>query len=119
MSDRLLTVNAYTTLDLVDAAARGHDFEDEALAVLNATAPREDPDHVKLQLELDNAGLESLPAHADEVTLSAAEARALADDLRSSADRVEAADAPGEGGNDDARADGRGADGEDDDSDPS
>ena len=86
MPDRLLKVNAYTTLDLVDATARGHDFENEALAVLNVTAPREDPDHVTLQLELDNAQLDSLPAHADEVTLSATEARTLADALYSYAD---------------------------------
>ncbi|RLM53391.1 hypothetical protein DVK02_14245 [Halobellus sp. Atlit-31R] len=91
MPDRILTVNAYTTLDLVDATARGHDFEDAAVAVLNVTAPRENPDHVTLQLELDNAQLDSLPAHADEVTLSATEARTLADALASHAADVEAA----------------------------
>jgi len=91
MPDRLLRVNAYTTLDLVDAAARGHDFEDEAVAVLNVTSPRENPDHVTLQLELDNGQLESVSPHADEVTLSAAEARTLAAALESHAEKVEAA----------------------------
>ncbi|WP_435185990.1 DUF6360 family protein [Halobellus sp. EA9] len=90
MPNRLLKVNAYTTLDLVDAAARGHDFEDEAVAVLNVTSPREDPDHVKFQLELDNSQLESVPAHADEVTLSPDQARTIADALNSHADKVEA-----------------------------
>jgi hypothetical protein len=91
MPNRLLKVNAYTTLDLVDATARGHDFEESGMAVLNATSPRKNPDHVKFQLEIDNSSLEALPAHADEVTLSAEEARTLADALESHADKVEAA----------------------------
>jgi hypothetical protein len=90
--NRLLRVNAYTTFDMVDATAIGHDFDDEeAFAVLNVTAPREDPDHVELQLELDNADLDHLPAHAEKVTLSAEQARTLAAELESHADRVEAA----------------------------
>lgn len=90
--NRLLRVNAYTTFDMVDATAIGHDFDDEeAFAVLNVTAPRENPDHVELQLELDNADLEHLPAHAEKVTLSAEQARTLAAELESHADRVEAA----------------------------
>lgn len=93
MPDRLLKVNAYTTLDLVDAAARGHDFEDEAVAVLNVTSARENPDHVTFQLELDNSQLASVPAHADEVTLSPEEARTIADALESHAAKVEAAQA--------------------------
>jgi hypothetical protein len=93
MPNRLLKVNAYTTLDLVDATARGHDFADSGVAVVNVTAPRENPDHVTLQLEIDNSRLESVPAHADEVTLSAAEARTLADALESYAAKVDAAEA--------------------------
>ena len=93
MPNRLLKVNAYTTLDLVDAAARGHGFEDDAVAVLNVTSPRENPDHIKFQLELDNSQLESVPAHADEVTLSPEEARTIADALESHAAKVEAAQA--------------------------
>ncbi|WP_435062655.1 DUF6360 family protein [Halobaculum sp. EA56] len=91
MPDRLIRVNAYTTFDLLDGFARGHDFEEEAVAVLNVTAPREDPDEVTLELELDNTGLAELPAHAEGVTLSAAEARELAGELEKYAARVEAA----------------------------
>lgn len=91
MPDRLIRVNAYTTFDLLDGFARGHDFEEEAVAVLNVTAPRENPDEVTLELELDNAALETLPAHAEGVTLSAAEARELAGELEQYAARVDAA----------------------------
>lgn len=96
MPDRLLKVNAYTTFDLLDAEAEGHDFEESALAVLNVTAPRKNPDHVALELELDNAQLTELPAHADRVRLSAAEARTLAAELEKYAGRVEAAECEGE-----------------------
>jgi hypothetical protein len=89
--DRLIRVNAYTTLDTLDGTARGHGFEESALAVLNVTAPREDPDRVTLELELDNADLETLPAHAEGVRLSADQARDLAAELESYADRVDAA----------------------------
>lgn len=93
MPNRLLKVNAYTTLDLVDATARGHDFEETGPAVLNVTSPRKNPDHVTFQLEVDNSHLDALPAHADEATLSPDQARALADALNSHADKVEAAQA--------------------------
>ena len=90
MANRLMKVNAYTTFDLVDATVRGHDFEAESLAVLNATSPREDPDRVQLQLELDNMTEEHLPAHMEEVTLTPEQARTLAADLEKHAARVEA-----------------------------
>ncbi|MFW6382589.1 MAG: DUF6360 family protein [Haloferacaceae archaeon] len=90
MSNRLLRVNAYTTLDLVDGRARGHGFEADAPGVVNVTAPREDPEHVTLAVELDNTAIEDLPAHADEIDLSLSQARTLADALASTADRVEA-----------------------------
>jgi hypothetical protein len=90
MPDRLLRINAYTTFDMLDGSAQGHDFDEEAFAVLNVTAPRRDPDHVTLELELDNTQLETLPAHADRVTLSAAQARELADELEKYAAKVEA-----------------------------
>ena len=93
MPDRLIRVNAYTTFDLLDGFARGHDFEEETVAVLNVTAPRENPEAVTLELELDNTGLETLPPHAEGVTLSAAEARDLAGELEKYAARVEAAQA--------------------------
>ncbi|ACM56461.1 DUF6360 family protein [Halorubrum lacusprofundi] len=91
MSDRLLRVNAYTTLDLVEGRARGHEFEADAPGVVNVTAPREDPEHVTLEVELDNTAIDDLPAHADEVDLSPAQARTLAEALESTADRVDAA----------------------------
>lgn len=87
-----MKINAYTTFDLLDGEAKGHDWTDEALAVLNVTAPRENPDHVSLQLELDNTDLENLPAHADSVTLSAEQARTLAAELEKHAARVKAAE---------------------------
>jgi len=34
---------------------------------VNVTAPREDPEHVTLEVELDNTAIDDLPAHADEV----------------------------------------------------
>ncbi|ESP88452.1 DUF6360 family protein [Candidatus Halobonum tyrrellensis] len=91
MPDRLLRINAYTTFDFLDGEAEGHDFEEDAPAVLNVTAPRTNPQAVTLELELDNADLETLPAHADRVTLSAGEARQLAAELEEYAGRVEAA----------------------------
>ncbi|ELY56868.1 hypothetical protein C491_12725 [Natronococcus amylolyticus DSM 10524] len=84
-----MKVNAYTTLDLVDAVAKGHEFETESLAVVNATADREEPDCVRLQLELDNMTEEHLPAHMEEVQLTPDQARTIASDLEKHADRVE------------------------------
>lgn len=91
MTDRVLKVNAYTTLDLVDARAEGHGFEESAYATLNVTAPRNDPDRVELQLELDNTQLDNLTTHADSVDLSPEQARTLAADLEKHAKKVEAA----------------------------
>lgn len=92
MVDRIMKVNAYTTLDLLEGEAEGHGFQEEAYAVVNVTSPREDPDHVSLQLELDNTQLEHLQAHADRIRLSPAEARELAADLEEHAEKVEAAE---------------------------
>jgi len=91
MPDRIMKVNAYTTLDLIDGRAEGHGFEEEAFATLNVTSPRKTPDHVSLELELDNTELEHLPAHADSVALSPEQARTLAADLEEHAAKVEAA----------------------------
>jgi hypothetical protein len=90
MADRIMKVNAFTTLDLVDGGAEGHGFEEDAYAVVNVTSPREDPDHVSLQLELDNTELEHLRPHAETVRLSAQEAKTLAADLEKHAEKVEA-----------------------------
>ena len=89
MSDRLLSVTAYTTLDLIDGEAEAHEFTESAYAVVNATSPRKKPDHVKLEMELDNAELEHLPAHADRVRLTPDQARELAADLEKNASKVE------------------------------
>ena len=58
---------------------------------MNVTSPRQDPDHVSLQVELDNTQLEHLPAHAETVRLSPEEARELAADLEKHAGKVETA----------------------------
>ncbi|AXG08850.1 DUF6360 family protein [Haloplanus rubicundus] len=92
MADRVLKVNAFTTFDLLDASVEGHGFEEGAFATLNVRTARENPEEITLELELDNTELESVPPHADRVTLSAAEARTLADELGSAADRVAAAE---------------------------
>ena len=92
MVDRILKVNAFTTFDLLDGRVEGHGFEEEALTVLNVTAPRNDPDHVKLQLEMDNTDLDAVTPHADHVELTAAQARDLAAELEEYAAKVEAAD---------------------------
>ena len=89
MADRLMKVNAYTTLDLLDGRARGAEFTDEGLAVLNVTSPRKHPDEVTLELELDPSDIEHLPAHADSVTLTPEQARTIAADLEKHAARVE------------------------------
>lgn len=89
MADRVLKVNAFTTFDLLDASVEGHGFEEEAFATLNVRTPRENPDEITLELELDNTQLDSVPPHADRVTLSADEARTLATELQKAAERVE------------------------------
>lgn len=91
MVDRIMRVNAYTTFDLLDGEIEGHGFDEEALAVLNVTSPKKNPDHVALQLELDNTQLEAVKPHADKVTLSADQAREMAAELEKHADKVEAA----------------------------
>lgn len=89
MADRIMRVNAYTTLDLVDAEAEGHNFEEEAYATVNVTSPRRNPDHVEFALELDNTTLETLDTHADRLRLDPEQARTLAAALESEADAVE------------------------------
>lgn len=86
MADRIIKVNAYTTFDLLDGEAEGHGWTEEALAVLNVSSGNGD---VVLELELDNTETENIPAHAERVRLSPDDARALAEELESYADRVE------------------------------
>ena len=93
MVDRILKVNAYTTFDLLDGAVEGHGFDEQALAVLNVTTDtRDDPNHVELQVEMDNTDLDEVTAHADTVELSADQARELAGELENYASRVESAE---------------------------
>ncbi|MDZ7746415.1 MAG: DUF6360 family protein [Halobacteriales archaeon] len=91
MADRIMRVNAYTTLDLVDAEAEGHGFDEEAYATVNVTSPRKNPDHVEFALELDNTTLETLDTHADRLRLDPEQARTIAAALESEADAVEQA----------------------------
>jgi len=74
MSDRLLRVNAYTTLDLVEGAPRARVRGRRARRRERHGSP-EDPEHVTLEVELDNTAIDDLPAHADEVDLSPAQAQ--------------------------------------------
>ncbi|PSQ32321.1 hypothetical protein BRD06_00010 [Halobacteriales archaeon QS_9_67_15] len=93
MVDRILKVNAYTTFDLLDGVVEGHGFDEQALAVLNVTTDsRDDPNHVELQVEMDNTDLDEVTAHADTVELSADQARELAGELENYASRVESAE---------------------------
>ncbi|WP_435361493.1 DUF6360 family protein [Haloarchaeobius sp. DFWS5] len=86
MADRLLKVNAYTTLDLVDAEVRGHEFSQEGFAVANVTT--DDDGRVLVQTEIDNMTEEELPAHVDELSLSPDQARTLAAALEKSAEKA-------------------------------
>ncbi len=92
MADRIMKVNAYTTLDLLEGEAEGHGFTEEAYAVVNVTSPKNEPEHVTLQLELDNTELQELRPHADTVRLSPTDARTLAAELEKHADAVESAE---------------------------
>ncbi len=96
MTNRQMSVTAYTTLDYVDAVATGYEFETESVAVVDATTDSEDPDDVKLQVELDNRAEEHFPAHMVELQLNPDQARALAADLEKHAQRLEAEDTEAE-----------------------
>lgn len=91
MVDRIMTVNAYTTFDLLEGRVEGHGFTEDAYTVLNvSTDTREDPDAVEIQLEMDNTEIDAVEPHADTVTLSPAEAREMAAELEKYAAKVEA-----------------------------
>jgi hypothetical protein len=91
MVDRIMTVNAYTTFDLLEGRVEGHGFTEEAFTVLNvSTDTREDPDAVEVQLEMDNTEVDAVEPHADTVTLSPSEAREMAAELEKYASKVEA-----------------------------
>lgn len=85
-----MRVNAYTTLDLVDARIRTDDADLAVLGVANATSDRENPDAVHLQFEADDHP-DGVAGHVDELELDPAQARALATALETHADRVDVA----------------------------
>jgi len=92
MADRILRTNAYTTFDLLDGEVEGHGFTEEAFAILNVTTDdRDDPTAVELQVEMDNTELDEVRPHADKLTLSADQAREMAEELEKYAGRIEAA----------------------------
>ncbi|WP_128905197.1 DUF6360 family protein [Halorubrum amylolyticum] len=95
MNERITSVTAHTTLDLVDGAAVGYDWTEDATGVLNVTASDEEPDRVELQFELDGLEVDGLPNHADRVDLTPEQARTVAAALTRHADRID------EGGEDD------------------
>jgi hypothetical protein len=93
MNERITSVTAYTTLDLVDGAAVGYDWTEEGSGVLNVTASDEESDRVELQFELDGLDIDRLPNHADRVDLTPEQARTVAAALTRYADRIEDGDA--------------------------
>ncbi|WP_123620715.1 DUF6360 family protein [Halorubrum sp. CSM-61] len=92
MNERITSVTAYTTLDLVDGAAVGYDWTEDATGVLNVTASDEEPGRVELQFELDGLDVDRLPNHADRVDLTPEQARTVAAALTRYADRIEDGD---------------------------
>jgi hypothetical protein len=92
MRRRLLDVTAYTTLDFVDASAFGVDWSEDAPAVVDVGTPDDEEELdgvVRISLELDGTELERVDPHVDRLDLAPAQARALAEDLITYADRVE------------------------------
>lgn len=68
MAERVLPVNAYTTLDLVDAEREGHGWTQETLGVVNVTTDADGA--VVLALELDDGAsdgdtIAEAPCHGD------------------------------------------------------
>ena len=86
MADRVLKVNAYTTFTLLDGEIEGHGWLADAPAVLNVAS---DDGDILLELELDNTATDEVQSHADRARLSPSEARELAAELESYADRAE------------------------------
>jgi hypothetical protein len=96
MVGRLMRVNAFTTLDLVDVRVRSADESVSTLGVANVTSDRENPEVVRVQVEADDhpAGV---AAHVDELELAPEQARSLAAALESHADRVGAGSSASDG----------------------
>jgi hypothetical protein len=96
MAIRLLDVSAYTTLDFVTGRVFGPDWSDDAAAVVDVDRSKTAPGRVRLRLEFDGEDVTHVDHHADGVSLSPDQARALAADLKRQAANAETEeDVPG------------------------
>ena len=85
---RQLPVTAHTTLDHVEAAVTGGDWDAEAIAVLDVESPDDRP-YVELGFELDPIAVDRLVPHADRARLTPDQARELAGALEVAATAAE------------------------------
>lgn len=81
MSNRITTVNAYTTLDFVVARIETHETVLSLDGVVDVAVADDSPDRVVLSVELDTVGVDEVTPHADRVRLTPEQAETLADDL--------------------------------------
>ncbi len=81
MAGRVLNVTSHTTLDYVDASARGPGWRDEGIGILDVHTPAGDPDAVTLEFELDPTATDHVEPHADKITLTTDQAQELSDAL--------------------------------------
>jgi uncharacterized alpha-E superfamily protein len=81
MAGRVLDVTSHTTLDYVEATVRGSDWDAEGVGVLDVHTPKDDPETVVLDFEVDPTTTDRVDSHADSVTLTRAQARTLRDAL--------------------------------------
>lgn len=86
MAGRVLDVTAHTTLDYVEASARGPGWKDEGAGIVDVRTPKDESDAVALEFELDPTAVEGAEPHADRVTLTAEQARELAEALSAEAE---------------------------------
>lgn len=79
-----MDVNAYTTLDTVEAVARGHGWSEDGLGTLNVSDS--DDGAIVLEYEMDSMSVENLPQHAVVLKLSEEEAMRLAEEIEETVD---------------------------------
>jgi len=93
MHRRILDVTSYTTLDYVETSLLGPDWTARSPAVLDVDTPDEgddlDPATVTLAVEVDPVDATDGERHATRLELTPEQARTVAADLESSADRVD------------------------------
>lgn len=77
MAGRLLDVTAYTTLDYVEASAYSSDWSENGTAVLDVRTPKDTPETVALDLELDPTAVDAVESHAHSVSLTTEQAETL------------------------------------------